>query len=169
LIFATEEDFTCEDRTALWTSWEKMVELSDKNREYKQKHFHYLWITRGVVQSLDSKLTKEDRVKIRQSLESSLSHGRGYFSARIYFGRKYEMIQAYKVWVKTRFPKVFAPKKHVGVGYGDHGTASNVASDGSPHWTEVASDRTMNPEEDFAFHEASPIWTLLQTHHLQRW
>lgn len=146
-----------------------MVELSDKNEEYKAKHFNYLWVTRGVMQSLNSKLTKEDRLLIRQSLESHLSHGRGYFSARIYFGRKYEMIHAYKVWVKTRFPKVFAPKKHVGVGYGDHGTARKVASDGSPHWTEVASDKTLNPEEDYAYIEASPIWTLLQTHHLQRW
>jgi len=145
------------------------VILSEKNPEFKQKHFHYLWITRGVLQSLNAELTLEDRISIRKSLESSLSHGRGYFSARIYFGRKFEMIRAYKVWIKTRFPKKFSPKKFVGVGYGDHGTARSVASDGSPHWTEVASDKTKNPEEDYLSEERETIWEKLLIHPLQTW
>jgi len=169
LLFATEEDFTTEDRTALWSAWEKMLILSGKQREFKQKHFHILWFTRGVMQSLNAKISKEDRVSIRNSIEPILSKGRGYFSARIYFGRKNELIKKYEVWIKTRFPKKFSPKKYVGVGYDDKGTARNVASDGNPHWIEVASDKTMNPDEDYTTIVGESIWEQIRAHILQTW
>lgn len=87
-LFATEEQFSPEDQTALWLSWEKSVELSAVDQKFKDKHFHYLWITRMVVQSLNNEITAKDRQNFALQLKGILSHGRGYFSAHIYYGIK---------------------------------------------------------------------------------
>lgn len=47
------------------------------------------------------------------------------------------MIKQYHVWIQTRFPKRFPPKAYVGKGYGDQGTAKDVALDGSLSWKET--------------------------------
>lgn len=137
-LFASEEDFTEEDRTALWMSWEKAIQLCAVEPKFKEKHFHYLWLTRGVLQSLNNEITVADRKAFLGQLRSSLSHGRGYFAASVYYGIKNQGKKLYELFLKTRFPRKFPQKRHVGVGYNDKGTAKDSASDGSPHWTEVA-------------------------------
>jgi len=167
-LFAAEEEFSEEEKVALFTSWEKMIVLCERNPEYKQKHFHYLWITRGVLQSLNSEITAEDRQNFHRQISGFLSHGRGYFSAPIYFGLRRQGELLYEVWVKTRFPKVSKAKRHVGVGYSDSGTARNVATDGSPHWTEVAMKSETGEVRESSSGNTGTIWTQLVVHTSQK-
>ena len=167
-LFAIEEEFTDEDRTALWMSWEKMIQICAVDPEYKVKHFHYLWLTRMVVQSLNNGITAEDRRTISRQLESSLSHGRGYFSARMFYGLKNQGKSLYELFIKTRFPQKFPPKRHVGVGYSDKGTAKDLAFDGSPHWTEVAMSETSEWEVESRSGKIDQIFQQLLIHPLQR-
>lgn len=140
-IFGLEDEFTTDDGVALFLAWENLVEKSANDQGFHRKHHTYIWFSRVVVQTVGSKkCSKEDRLKFQKQIMDILSHGRGYFSAQIYFGMKMRAEKLYRLYVKTRFPKKFKPKQFVGVGYDDHGTAGNDAYDGSPHWTEVASD-----------------------------
>jgi hypothetical protein len=147
-MYDLEEEFTETDKVALFTAWEKMANLAATDENYRKKHGMWIFVTRTLVTSLNNQLSREDRVDYQKEMASLLSRGRGYFSAHAYFGIKIQGLRLYEVWVKTRFKKKFTQKKHVGVGYNDHGTAKDFATDGSPHWTEVAmSDSTGAQEE----------------------
>lgn len=167
-LFATEEQFSPEDQTALWLSWEKSVELSAVDQKFKDKHFHYLWITRMVVQSLNNEITAKDRQNFALQLKGLLSHGRGYFSAHIYYGIKEQRKKLYELFLKTRFPQKFPPKRHVGVGYNDKGTAKDVAFDGSPHWTEIAMDENNETEAESRSERSDSLFKQLLIHPVQR-
>ena len=167
-LFARDEEFTDEDQAALWMSWEKSVQLCAVEQKFKEKHFHYLWITRSVVQSLNNVITKSDRTEFLRHLEGSLSNGRGYFSASNYFGIKFERKKLYELFLKTRFPQRFPQKRHIGVGYNDKGTAKDSATDGSPHWTEVAMSGTSEGWEESRSDKTETLFNQLLIHPIQR-
>lgn len=139
-LFARDEVFSEEDEVSLFLSWEKMVQICAVDRQYHSKHFQWIWVTRIIVQGLrkGKTISSEMRHVFLKQISGLLSFGRGYFSASQYYGLKEQKKLLYELWMKTRFPRKFPPKKHVGVGYNDSGTARDHANDGSPHWTEVA-------------------------------
>lgn len=165
-LFATEENFTESDRVALFYTYELMVKLCARDPLAFEKHFWYLWVTRVVIQSLREPLDRAIRIKLQMDLMPLFSHGRGYFSAHGYFGRKIEGERLYELWIQTRFPTKSKAKRHVGVGYNDSGTARDVARDGSPHWTEVAEANRDQPESSTSDKEER-LWLNLLVHEAQ--
>jgi len=62
------------------------------------------------------------------------------FTACAYFGRRtFFNVKNVLKRVNLKLRRKPRPKNRIGVGYRDHGTARNVATDGSPSWQEVAS------------------------------
>lgn len=167
-MFDLEEDFTETDRIALFTAWEKMGCLAAVDRKFKEKHGFYIFMCRHLVMSLNNGHSREDRINFQRSWDCYLSHGRKYFSAHAYFGLKIQGQKLYELWVQTRFPKRFPPKKHVGVGYNDSGTAKDDAYDGNPHWVDVAMSEIKVVNSESATEKIDNYFkTLSEVHELQ--
>lgn len=140
-LLCTEETFTEEDCSALFLSYESCVKLAAAHPEFHQKYGYYLYQLRVCVQNLDGirKRVTEFRETLGAMVIGEFFTGRNstFLSKRYFYAVRGQMLKLYAIWIKTRYPKKFPAKKYVGKGYGDHGTAKNVALDGSLSWQET--------------------------------
>lgn len=136
-ILFTEEVVSEEEYIVLFLAFERWSEKIAIHGIRNSKTYD-LYLYRSVFQSLENlrKYSPEQRSELR------LKHYDFYrgktFSRRYYYSVKGQIQKIYDLRVKTRFPQRFPPKKFVGKGYGDHGTARDLAKDGSLSWQEIA-------------------------------
>jgi hypothetical protein len=165
----SKDYFSLEDKVALFRSYEMLVKLCARDSSAQEKHYFFLFITRSLVQSLNNDINEtEIRESFFRTIAPYLTNGRGYFSASIYYGVKGQIQKLYNIWIQQRFPKKFKSKRHIGVGYNDKGSAKNEARDGSPHWTEVASENGTENLSATAADREIQLWEELRIHENQR-
>lgn len=82
------------------------------------------------------KVEVQDSEELRAFLDPLLPSKSAYFGLR---GQR-NLRLSFKISLNEHlFPQRIRPKSFVGVGYRDKGQRRDLAKDGSPHWTEVAS------------------------------
>jgi hypothetical protein len=137
-VLFTKEVVSDEEYIVLFLAFERWSEKIAIHGIRNSKTYD-LYLFRSLYQSLENlrKLTPDQRSELRLKYYSF--YRGSTFSARFYYSVKGQIQKIYDLRVKTRFPQQFPPKAFVDKGYGDHGTAKNLAIDGSPSWQEVAS------------------------------
>lgn len=111
-----------------------------KDRGWVEKYWNWFRQTVSVFNYFTLFLKQEDcpKVEFDRVLKDPFFSG-GALSAHAYFGRKkFFNVKNVLRRVNLKLRKRPPPKRFVGVGYRDHGTARDVATDGSPTWQEVA-------------------------------
>lgn len=162
----TEEELSETDKVALFSSFERMVDKVAIDNSYAQKHQWWLFITRSLVQSLNGTISPEIRKNFSEQIKCFTSHGRGYFSASLYYGIRIKGERLYSIWIHTRFKKKIAEKSFIGVGYRDKGHLQ-VVHDGSQHWSEIAM-ALYDHESESTSERREHLWNSLSINDLQR-
>lgn len=153
----TGKEFTAVDCIACFEAFEKVVLGMDRDRQYRNKYGPEVFLFRALYQNLD-KLSKINPRERYQVLSTQYSFYRGKFASRgFYFAVEGQALSLYQTKLKNRFPTIFPPKPFVGIGYGDHGTAKDIALDGSPKWQEVASDDSLRKETEYWGSKSDPF------------
>jgi len=136
----------------------KLQDLSDRDPSFRNKYGYSL--KRLAIVLKKTKITTNKDLKtvskminIRIKQDKRLRDDFVYPSRNV-GGLRQKMEQQMKVnfsnqtAVGTKKSQV-RPKQILGKGYTDKGSSRNVAVDGSPHWTEAASDKRINPPESY--------------------
>lgn len=137
-IVYTDEVVTLEETCILFLSFEKMVQKMSQHEAYRAKYGSEVFTFRAVLTSLEDVVRANPQDRLKRMREVYGFYRGKLFSRRYYFSVRGQLTRELRLRVLTRFPKKFKPKAFVGKGYGDHGTAKEMAYDGSPSWQEVA-------------------------------
>ena len=146
LLF-TKESFTNTDAVTLFVVFEKVLSKMEVDRQFRDKYAHDTFQYRALFQSLNElvKVPPEERSRLLSMWYGNCKSE--LFSKRYYYSIEGQRLQLFETFAKQRYPKVFPAKAFVGKGYGDHGTAKNKATDGSPDWKEVAMSHNDDTKE----------------------
>lgn len=137
-IVTTDEHITTEEIIVLFHSMERIVQKSTRDGVYRQKWMSEVFTFRAIYQSLETLLRMDPKERLALMRDTY-----GFYRGKMVSLRYYRSVQGqnkklFRAQVENRFPKTIPPKGYIGKGYGDHGTAKNMANDGSPSWQEVA-------------------------------
>lgn len=137
-IVHSDDELTVEDTAIYFIVFEKLVEQSAVDEKMRQKYGFLLFLVRTIAQSLDSlqQMTVHERHKATKELVGLLE--RQNVTRRYYYSVKGQNERNWYILVETRRAKRFPQKAYVGKGYGDNGSAKDLAKDASPGWQEVA-------------------------------
>jgi len=136
LLF-TEEKFSEEDEVMLFTVWERVVQKCAKDRNFKDKYFFLVFLTRNIFKNLSAFCASRIAIEqTRKELLSLFSHGRQIIGAHYFYGN----VPKFTVSMKFGEPQKPKERNRIGVGYRDKGNAKQPAWDASPSWQEVAMD-----------------------------
>lgn len=161
----SEDHFTEEDKVALFTSYESMVNKCAIDKDFAHKHQWWLFITRSLAQSLNGTIKPEIRREFSKQIQQFTSYGRGYFAGSIYFGIKVRGERLYEIWIKTRFSKTTKTKSRIAVGYRDKGHLQ-MSHEGSQHWSEIAM-ALYDPKSESTSEKQERLWRNLIVHKMQ--
>lgn len=128
-----------------------------KDRGWVEKHFNYFTKSVNLFNYFTLYLKQRDNPKVefdRVAKNPFFNHGIlspcAYFGSRTFFNVKKVLRR-----INLALRKSPRPRNRIGVGYRDHGTARDVAFDGSPSWQEVAvahlPPKSTNPTEQEAY------------------
>jgi hypothetical protein len=160
----SEDPFTEEDRIIFWTCYEKMVQKCAIDSNFRAKHQYWVYSVRHLAQSLNQELNSETRFHYRTWIISITSHGRGYFSGSLYFGRKKEEF-LYQIQLKMRQSIKTREKSRIAVGYRDKGHLKE-SHDGNHDWKEVAM-ALYDPISESTSEKVEHLWSNLKINSVQ--
>ena len=110
-----------------------------KDRGWVDKYFNWFEHTKRIYSYFTLYQRNRDKFPWSQEVIEN-PHFKGcLFSACAFFGRRsFLNVRMVLRKINLRLKKPPRPRNRIGVGYRDHGTARDVALDGSPSWQEVA-------------------------------
>jgi hypothetical protein len=89
----------------------------------------------NLSQGLSTKAVNRLKIRAEQQLEAFLVPQRNYSQWKTRFDSSVNLVTSKPLGTAT---KTLPPKRFIGIGYRDKGTAKNTATDASPSWQEVA-------------------------------
>lgn len=123
-----------EQTTELFDVLYRMAEATDPF--FYRKHSYIVFLVLKQKMDWNDPGAVTTGIRMLQGIFPRLfPHSREFYSAK-----KLESTRALSLKLFWRRPVRFPPKKHVGVGYSDYGSQRDSAHDGSPHWSDVATD-----------------------------
>jgi len=133
----------------LWHLWEWISRKNDPI--FKQTYQNQMSLTQEIMKEAGRR-SNVFPVQIRVSSDVDLAKSLCP-TPQAYYGLKgqREIRQSFKLLLNSLLPSQhLPPKRFIGRGYDDEGTYRNTATNGTPHWTEVAVDwknRGLFPED----------------------
>ena len=129
------------------------VKLSNvKDKGWVERNFNWFETTKRLFNYFTLFLKRRDTFPWNQTVVKSSWFSGGLYSACAFFGRRTILnVRMVLRKINLRLKKRPRPPNRIGVGYRDHGTARDVATDASPTWQEVAAahlkSESTNPTE----------------------
>lgn len=140
-LFYSNDQLSNLEVCALFIARENVLKKMAQHSELCKKFWLLFRVTSPIFKDLERCVrTKEVISEMKEVLDTYMSHGRAMLSSSLYYGLKQKASTIFTTHYHRRQPKKFPPKRHIGVGYNDHGSRKNFALDGTPSWEEVASD-----------------------------
>lgn len=161
----TEEQFTEEEKVALFCAFEEMVGKCAIDESFARKNLWWIFSTRVLAQSLNGEISELNRQKFSEEMKQLLSHGRGYFSASMYYGLKKSEGDLFRISIKIRRSKTTKAKSRIAVGYRDKGHLQE-SHEGAHHWSEVAM-ALYEHESESTSEKVERLWSNLVVHRKQ--
>jgi len=140
LVYA-DYGLSMEETLVLFDLMSGFPEQVDKDRQFASKYSEWLITVHSALSSLSIPsfplvLTEDKRKKLAEELKPLLPSPHAYYGWRgnPALVHSFKVIPNIDLGLKKRLP----PKRFLGVGYRDKGTAKDPAVDGSPSWRKVA-------------------------------
>jgi len=127
-----------------------------KDKGWVEKYSNWFETTKRLFRYFTLYSQPNSRMIWSKAVVSSSFFSGGLFSACAFYGRRtFFNVKTVLRKINRNLRKKSRPPNRIGVGYRDHGTARDVAYDGSPSWQEVAAAHpksvSTNPTEVEAF------------------
>lgn len=134
------ENFTLEELLIIYDNLLYLQDFCKKQPTFSKKFGETLEVLAKILKRVD--LSKGDPLQKLVLLQRQIKKDlEGFILPRRNLQNQYRLVRKY-VTIKNQslgiVTKELPPKKYVGKGYTDKGTAKNSAKDGSPSWQEVA-------------------------------
>jgi hypothetical protein len=137
LVYEGKDSLSEREILALFLLKDKLSTVKDKG--WVEKYFNWFEQTERIFSYFTQYLKRRDifpwcqRVIEDPFFKGSLLSACAFFGRRTHFNVKCVLRK-----INRSLKKNPRPQRRIGVGYRDHGTARDVALDGSPSWQEVA-------------------------------
>jgi len=154
LVYDGKDSLSEQEIFALHLLHEKLSRCTD--RGWVEKYFNWFESTKRLFQYFTQYQRARDKFPWSQQVVENPFFSDGLYSACAFFGRRtFLNVRMVLRKINLRLKKPPRPPNRIGVGYRDHGTARDVALDGSPSWQEVAAahlkSESTNPTEREAY------------------
>lgn len=170
-IVFTEEKLDPMDTIVLWEAYEDVVGKIATDPNYRRKYGECAFRYRAILQSLDSIMKKSPEKRYQELASYRSNIGCNFASKRHYYVVGGNVNKAYRARVKQLQDYRSPPKRFIGIGYGDHGTAKDLSHDGNPSWQEVAleQDYTEHENENSRTSKIFAEFARIRVHPIQLW
>lgn len=170
-IVFTEEILDPMEVIVLWEAYESVVKKIALDPAYRAKYGEVAFRYRAILQSLDSIIKKAPKQRFESLSQYRNNRGCKFASKSYYYIVGGNVNASYRARVKQLQDYRPPPKRFIGIGYGDHGTAKDLSYDASPSWQEVA---LVNGESEYAIDNSRTSKELaefarLKVHPIQLW
>jgi len=147
LKYEGKDSLSSQEIFALHLLHEKLSRCTDKG--WVEKYFNWFDSSKRMFRYFSDYQRARDKFPWSQEVVDNPFFSESLYSACAFFGRRsFLNVGMVLRKVNLRLKKRPRPPNRIGVGYRDHGTARDVAFDGSPSWQEVASAHLKSESTD---------------------